>query len=323
MSRKLQISRPTPINIPCLTPLTPWQKFRRDPKKFLSHWLYNRQSIEREFKTNENSTSSAVTIVCISDTPCTLPDVPDGDILLHAGDLTNRGTFDELQGQLGWINSFPHRYKIVIGGNHDSLLDPAYVARFPERLHEGPGTSRSDLEWGDIIYLCNTSVKLTLDSERTISVFGSPWTPQFGTFAFQYPPIREVWANAIPDDTDIVLTHGPPFGHLDLEGKGCRQLLDEVRRVRPKLVVFGHIHAGRGRDVIMHDSFGTAYDKVMTGASGLETVLAMPTFLAWRWFSTRFTGSKPGKTSPTLLVNAAIVGGLRDDEMYPATMVRL
>ncbi|CEJ82715.1 Putative Phosphoesterase [[Torrubiella] hemipterigena] len=326
MPKPFQISRPKPINVPWLTPLTPWQKFRRNPTKFTSHWLYNRQSLDREFEKNENESHSAVTVVCISDTHCTQPVVPDGDILLHAGDLTNKGSFEELQAQLNWINTLPHKYKIVIGGNHDSLLDPAYVARFPERLHEEPGTSHSDLDWGGIIYLCNTSVTLTMDEGRTISVYGSPWTPQFGTFAFQYPPIREVWPNTIPDDTDIVVTHGPPLGHLDLEGKGCPQLLHEVKRVRPKLVVFGHIHAGRGRDVITYDGFGTAYDGVMTGASGFGAVVLMPAFLARRWVSScfaRLTTLTNKNSNPTLLVNAAVVGGLRNDETHPATSLQL
>lgn len=99
-------------------------------------------------------------MVCISDTQTTIPTVPDGDLLTHAGDLSNDGTFDEIQTQLSWLASLPHRHKIVIGGNHDRLLDAEFVRDHPERISEGPGTARADLSWHDIVYLENSSVEL-------------------------------------------------------------------------------------------------------------------------------------------------------------------
>lgn len=323
MAGKLHIGRPTPISIPWLTPLTPWEKFRRDPARFLARWLYIRQPTAQQFDTS--TSSSSVAVVCISDTHCTEPDVPDGDILIHSGDLTNKGSFEELQKQLSWLNTLPHKHKIVIGGNHDSLLDPAYVARFPERIHEGEGTSRSDLNWGDITYLNNTSATVPLDNKRTLSVYGSPWTPEYGAFAFQYPPIRKVWADTVPNDTDILVTHGPPKGHLDLEGKGCPQLLKELKRVRPRLVVFGHIHAGRGRDVIRYDGIGNAYDRVMTGEAGLAAVVVMAILVAWSWlYSIPFgTSRRSSGKGVTILVNGAVVGGRYNEENHGGTSVMI
>jgi Icc-related predicted phosphoesterase len=75
-----------------------------------------------------------------------------------------------------------------------------------------------------------------------------------------------VWANTVPDDADILLTHGPPFEYLD-EGKGCRHLLKEIWRARPKLVVYGHIHAGRGEEIVTLDCFQACYEDVLLGVS--------------------------------------------------------
>lgn len=322
MAATLKISRPVPSNAPWLQPLTPWQKFRRDPAKFIAHWLYSHQPIIQDFTSNENCSDSAITIVCISDTHGTLPAVPDGDILLHAGDLTNTGSFNELQSQLTWISSLPHKHKIVIGGNHDSLLDPAYIAQFPERIHEGVGTSRADLNWGNIEYLCNSTVELSING-RTITIYGSPWTPQCGSFAFQYPPIRQVWTDKIPHGTDIVLTHGPPMGHLDLEGKGCPQLLDEIKRVQPRLVVFGHIHAARGRDVINYNRFSYHYDGVSKGMSGFRAVVLMAISTITRRACLKIKSKPADNSKATLLVNAAVVGGLQNHETYPGTVVHI
>ncbi|KAJ4164177.1 hypothetical protein LMH87_005862 [Akanthomyces muscarius] len=109
----------------------------------------------------------AVSVVCISDTHNTRPEVPEGDVLLHAGNLTVGGSYAELQAQIHWLNTLPHRYKVVIAGNHDLLLDPAFVARYPDRIVEGEGTSRNDLDWGEITYLNNTTTSLTFCNGRS------------------------------------------------------------------------------------------------------------------------------------------------------------
>ncbi|KAJ6781352.1 hypothetical protein PWT90_02763 [Aphanocladium album] len=210
----------------------------------------------------------AVSVVCISDTHNIRPNVPDGDLLLHAGDLTVGGSYVELQAQLDWLNTLPHRYKVVIAGNHDLLLDPAFVARSPDRIYEGEGTSRGDLDWGAILYLNNTATTLTSCNGRSIKIYGSPWTPMFGNWAFQYPEARLVWPDSVPQDVDILLTHGPPKGHLDDQGKGCAQLMKEISRVRPKLVVFGHIHEARGREQVHYDQVQEAYDRIVDGEGG-------------------------------------------------------
>lgn len=297
---------------PWQVPPSPWQKFRRAPAEFLIRWLNERRTTRADDTSSPQGVANhPIRIVCISDTHNMQPRVPVGDILLHAGDLTDKGTFEELQAQLHWLNSLPHTRKIVIAGNHDRLLDPEYVAHFPDRIHEGQGASRSDLDWGELIYLNDDSVKLDFPGNRTLSIYGSPLTEQYGTFAFQYPPIREVWHAKILDDTDVLLVHGPPRGYLDNDGKGCPQLLKEIWRVRPRLVVFGHIHVGYGQRLLQYDDGAeAAYASVLMGSRGLLAVVSM----VWYSVSQKFRRLLPSfltrstDRSYGVFVNAALMG---------------
>ncbi|SPO02307.1 uncharacterized protein DNG_04980 [Cephalotrichum gorgonifer] len=255
-----------------------------------------------------------------------IPAVPDGDLLLHAGDLTNTGSFEELQAQIDWLKSLPHEHKVVIAGNHDLLLDPAYVDRFPDRIYEGDGTSRSDLDWGGVIYLNDSSARLQFRNGRSLTVYGSPWTPLCGSFAFQYPDVRTVWPNKIPPDTEVLLTHGPPRGHLDEGGKGCPQLLREIWRARPRLVVFGHIHPGHGTEHLEYNGVLRAYDGVMAGDKGLLAVFLMACQLVggWLWSALTLRQTKRrGTLGGTTLVNAAAVGGRMNEVQQPAIVVSI
>lgn len=236
-------------------------------------------------------------------------------------------SFEELQAQLDWLGSLPHRHKIITAGNHDKLLDPEYVARFPDRFGESEGQARAELEWHDVAYLNNSSKTLELAGLRRLNVFGSPCTPKYGTFAFQYPPIRDVWTGAIPDRTDVLLSHGPPKGYLDLEGKGCPQLTREVARTRPRLVVFGHIHRGHGREEVGFRRVETNYQKVMAGDEGLGAVLRMVFWLlgAWLWHLVCLAlAQRNYRREPrTTLVNAAVVGGMNNEESLPASVLNI
>lgn len=301
-----------------------WQRFRREPAAFLARWLHRRRPGIAPCPPVD---SDSITIVCISDTHQTQPPVPDGDLLLHAGDLTNHGSFEELQAQLDWLASLPHRYKVVIAGNHDRLLDPAYLARFPERICETDGQSRADLEWHDLVYLNNSSKTLEFHNKRRLNLYGSPWTPQFGTFAFQYPPIRDVWTGAVPQGTDVLLTHGPPRGYLDLDGKGCPNLTREVARTRPRVVVFGHIHAGHGREEVGYSGVERGYQMVMAGGGGLGIVLGMVFWLLGAWARNLVCSAwgygESRRGVRTTMVNAAVVGGLRNEGCQPVTVLEI
>lgn len=114
-----------------------------------------------------------IRIVCISDTHSHTPSVPAGDLLIHAGDLTSDGSKASIQATLNWLNTLPHKYKVVIAGNHDSYFDPS--AR-----REEDRNSKTKLVWGNITYLHNQSVNLKFKGGRSLNIYGSPDIPHLG-----------------------------------------------------------------------------------------------------------------------------------------------
>ena len=299
-----------------------WQRFRREPLVHIARWLHRWKPALRTIGEQSKDASHIVTVVCISDTHQHQPLVPDGDLLVHAGDLTDYGTFEEIQSQLDWLAKLPHKHKVVIAGNHDRLLDPEYIARFPDKICEVEGASRADLNWHDLVYLNNSSKTLRFANGREVIIFGSPWTPDCGAFAFQYPPIRDVWTGAIPRGTDILLTHGPPKGYLDLEGKGCPHLIGEIAAKRPRLVVFGHIHSGHGEEKVGYRPIERGYQEVMAGRGKSWVVLGMVFWLAISWMEHLFMivfWRKRGNESTTTMINAAIKRGA--GEVSPPVIV--
>ncbi len=160
--------------------------------------------------------------------------VPDGDLLIHAGDIAGRGEWRELSDFNIWLGALPHRHKVVIAGNHDFWFE-----RFP-------GKARAMLS--NATYLQDEAVEI----EGRL-LYGSPWQPEFGDWAFNLPrgeQLARVWQK-IPESTDILVTHGPPAGILDLTVNGdlcgCADLRQRIAEVRPRLHVFGHIHEAYGR----------------------------------------------------------------------------
>lgn len=173
-------------------------------------------------------------IVCISDTHAKHRQlaIPDGDVLVHAGDLTRRGEHSDVRDVDDWLGTLPHRHKVVIAGNHDFCF---------ERTPSSRGWIRH------ATYLQDEAVEI-----EGVKFYGSPWQPRFFDWAFNLDrglPLRRVW-NKIPADVDVLITHGPPFGILDLtaggEQVGCEELRAAVERLRPRLHIFGHIHEAAG-----------------------------------------------------------------------------
>lgn len=178
-------------------------------------------------------------IVCISDTHFTdqfLNNIPDGDVIVHAGDATFKGQFAEVVRFNAWYSSLPHKHKIFVAGNHElSFEDTPWMVK--------PLLSRN------ITYLQNSGVEID-----GIKFWGSPYQPEFHNWAFNLPRgeiIKKVW-DQIPEGTDVLITHGPPHGILDIvksranELLGCEELLKAVLRIKPRLHVFGHIHDSYG-----------------------------------------------------------------------------
>ncbi|TPX12788.1 uncharacterized protein E0L32_006668, partial [Thyridium curvatum] len=281
-----------------------------------------------------------VTLVCISDTHNTTPrDLPPGDILLHAGDLSQFGTFDEIQAQLTWLAAQPHQHKVVIAGNHDLLLDSAFVITHPDReLDRHDGKRRPNLEWGDVRYLEDDSLDLEVEAKgRSIRVYGSPRTPRCGMFAFQYETDQSPqgarqrqhgssspWYGTVPERTDVLLVHGPPLGHRDDGGKGCWQLLAEIWRTRPKVVVCGHIHVGRGMEWLLFDRAQKWYEDTMSGRAAWVSVAALGIWVVWSLVA-RVLGLANTRVDArkTLLINAAVVGDRKNGEVRNAIVVEV
>lgn len=169
-----------------------------------------------------------------------LLDIPQGiDMIIHSGDFSNsRDVYQneqETRDFIEWFKSLEIRYKILISGNHDAMA----------------------FKWSkEFKQLCKDSWIIYLEHESTIvegiNIFGSPYTPVFGNWYFtkKRGKLDRVW-ESVPDNTDILVTHGPPMGVLDLtyrstsnlEFCGCRALKRHVLDIiKPDLHLFGHIH---------------------------------------------------------------------------------
>lgn len=185
-------------------------------------------------------------LVLFSDTHGMHEDViiPDGDVLIHAGDFSGEGSIQEQQAFDQFLGSLPHRHKIVIAGNHDWQMEQ-YAKTQPVFHHAE--------------YLQDSSVEID-----GIRFYGAPWQPQFYDWAFNLPrgeALAEKWST-IPANTDVLITHCPPQGVLDkiYDGTavGCEALAETIERVQPRLHVFGHIHEDYGSCKIGNTTFVNA-----------------------------------------------------------------
>lgn len=180
--------------------------------------------------------SAGLRIVCLSDTHNKLGriSVPDGDILLHAGDFCGYGKMEEVEQFNNDLATLPHKYKIVIAGNHD----------WPFEKHGDKARK---------ILTNATYLQDELTEVAGLRIYGSPWQPEFFSWAFNLPrnsaQLSQKW-EMIPPKTDIVITHGPPHGILDKTTSGhlagCELLRTRLTRIKPGLHLFGHIHEGYG-----------------------------------------------------------------------------
>ena len=162
--------------------------------------------------------------------------LPKGDVIIHAGDISQRGKESEIIDFLNWFKDLDFKYKIFIAGNHDFFFEE---------------TSEKDIQRiipENIIYLCDSGVEV-----ENIKIWGSPITPWFYDWAFNRPRGAQIalhW-QLIPHDTDILITHGPVFGQLDKttrgENVGCEDLLHAIDKIKPKIHICGHIHEGYGQ----------------------------------------------------------------------------
>jgi len=169
--------------------------------------------------------------------------MPPGDILIHAGDFTNQGRPLNINSFLVWLDGLPYKHIIFISGNHDITLCPT-KGQSPE-FRRTIINQFKDLA-PRIIYLENEGT--IIDG---VKFWGSPYTPEFMGWGFMKADkqLSSVWS-LMPDDIDVLITHGPP-SNLGLLSKnmqriecGSKTLAARVSRVNPKLHIFGHIHEG-------------------------------------------------------------------------------
>lgn len=161
--------------------------------------------------------------------------LPEADVLIHAGDVSQRGKESEVTDFLNWFKKQDHEFKIFIAGNHDFFFereDKAYIRKLIPK---------------NVIYLNDKSVLI-----NGIKIWGSPITPWFYDWAFNRnrgTDISKHW-NLIPANTDVLITHGPVYGILDQtthgEHVGCEDLLKKIKEINPKVHICGHIHEAYG-----------------------------------------------------------------------------
>jgi Icc-related predicted phosphoesterase len=169
--------------------------------------------------------------------------LPEGDMIIHAGDVSKRGGMAEMEYFLNWYESLPFTHKVFTVGNHDFLAENA-----PEIFKK--------LIPNNCIYLENSDVVI-----EGIRIWGSPITPWFFDWAFNRQrgaDIAKYWAT-IPEGTDIIVTHGPAYNILDRTTRGdltgCVDLKTKIEEIKPKYHVFGHIHEAYGMKMVGETTF--------------------------------------------------------------------
>jgi len=211
--------------------------------------------------------------------------VPIGDVLLHGGDLSSWGSYKQLRKTIDWLMTLPHERKIIIAGNHDLCLDLKW-----KRIGTQPWSGGLDpkqevdtaLEFirGDIaqasgiVYLDHETKEITASNGVKWSVYGSPAAPVYAEGAFQYldrKEAQEEWAR-IPDNVQILMTHTPPHGILDITKRekhaGCEALATRISSLENcRLHVFGHIHEGFGAEIRETEKNGKLWETVYVNAA--------------------------------------------------------
>lgn len=173
----------------------------------------------RHIEARASTLHKPLRIVCLSDTHSLhhkLPEgaVPDGDILLHCGDFSKKGSETETRSFNTFLNSLPHPHKLVIGGNHDVGVFTAFQAKHAAEMLPNAR------------YLNNELVEV-----HGLRIYGTPWDRRS--------------CRGIPEAVDVLMTHDPPEGVLD-GGHGCQYLRQEVDKLQPRIHIFGHIHEASG-----------------------------------------------------------------------------
>lgn len=248
--------------------------------------------------------------------------MPDVDVLLHTGDLTNFGELDSLRECIKMMSTFSAELKLVIAGNHDISLDPTRrVENISDEEYSTLHQTALEIMTGPlakaagVTYLEEGTHTFTLKNGAKFTVYASPYTPGSGGWGFPYQALGDrfntstqaapnkisIATNPIPSrGIDIVMTHGPPHSILDQvdhQSLGCPNLLRAVGRARPLMHCFGHIHEGHGANIVTWKADGSVKDP--SSATPLETEQINEYPYANEW--------EIKHEKQTLMVNAAIM----------------
>ncbi len=206
--------------------------------------------------TRRQKQSRSLQLILLSDTheQHSEVEIPPGDILIHAGDFTMFSrSLRSIMDFNNWLGSLPHRWKLVCGGNHETFLQT------------DPG-NRSLLSNGTL--LINEGIEI-----EGLRIWASPVTRSGPAFCVRSDDERRRLYASIPSDTDVLVTHGPPYGILDSSSgsdhhQGDPVLLNAVMRLRPKLHVFGHVHLGRNSPRIFETENTIFVNAALLGVDG-------------------------------------------------------
>jgi predicted phosphodiesterase len=182
--------------------------------------------------------------------------LPKSDVLIHSGDCTNVGKEDEIIEFLNWFNGLEgYKHKIFIAGNHDFGFENNRMRHMGELPYLERLVEEGKLPKLNCVYLEDSEYVINSDEfSKPIKIYGSPWQPEFYNWAFNLPrngvELQEKW-DLIPVDTNILITHGPAYGHLDISPRGhirvgCELLTMRINEIKPLIHSFGHIHHSRG-----------------------------------------------------------------------------
>lgn len=197
-------------------------------------------------------------IDCVADLHGEYPKLKGGDLLIIAGDCTTNDKVPAWKNFFDWLDKQPYKHKVMIAGNHDNFCR--------QWVTSDDSVYDSLLDRPSLTYLCDSGTEI-----EGFKIWGSPWSPYFKginphCMAFTEPDefLEQYW-RLIPDDTDILITHCPPFGFLDQikmrDGSrfhaGSKTLLDRLKKMKqpPELWVFGHIHEGYGQFLLPDSGF--------------------------------------------------------------------
>lgn len=276
------------------------------------YWLLTRASSGYKLK---NKRQDSVRLVCISDTHSShnlVPPLPDGDILIHAGDMTQYGTFEEADAVFAWINAQKHPHKIIIAGNHEIVLMD--LNRRAELLAKYP----------NLTFLQDESTLVPVRG-RVLRFYGHAQVSRHGTPAFTHPRVHprdaasaapRLWPH-VPEYVDVLVTHGPPAFHLDGFMWGCPALLHVLWRLRPAVHVFGHIHNGRGVERLRWTPAQAAYERICAGMGGVLDLLE----IGKAYVKTLVWGPEETGNSETILANVSSKLEWNDGVIRPARII--